>query len=76
MAELRFAVPRLGLVVLPVLIMLPGIYALEAIASLNRSSMLYGAAGNCNLQLIYWRIGNGIGDGAASFPPNDFCRMA
>jgi len=40
LAELLFAVPRVGLIVPPVLIMVPGIYALEAIAYLNRGSML------------------------------------
>jgi uncharacterized membrane protein YjjP (DUF1212 family) len=39
-AELRFAVPRVGLIVPPVLIMVPGIYAFEAIVYLNRGSML------------------------------------
>ena len=39
-AELRFAVPRVALIVPPVLIMVPGIYAFEAIVYLNRGSML------------------------------------
>ena len=39
-AELRFAVPRVALIVPPILIMVPGIYAFEAIVYLNRGSML------------------------------------
>ncbi len=40
LAELRVAVPRVALIVPPVLIMVPGIYAFEAIVYLNRGSML------------------------------------
>jgi uncharacterized membrane protein YjjB (DUF3815 family) len=39
-AELRFAVPRVSLIVPPILIMVPGIYAFETIVFLNRGSML------------------------------------
>jgi len=39
-AELRFAVPRVALIVPPILIMVPGIYAFEAIVHMNRGSVL------------------------------------
>ena len=39
-AELRFALPRVALIVPPALIMVPGIYAFEAIVYLNRGLML------------------------------------
>jgi uncharacterized membrane protein YjjB (DUF3815 family) len=37
---MRFAVPRMALIVPPMLIMVPGIYAFEAIVYLNRGLML------------------------------------
>ena len=40
LGELRFAVPRGALIVPPVLIMVPGIYAFEAIVFLNLGSTL------------------------------------
>jgi hypothetical protein len=38
--SLHFAVPRVSLIVPPILILVPGIYAFEAIVYLNRGSML------------------------------------
>jgi uncharacterized membrane protein YjjB (DUF3815 family) len=57
----RFNVPRIAMIVAPIIIMVPGIYAFEMIVLFNRGQMLDAPSGILFMRFRYWHISNGLG---------------
>jgi uncharacterized membrane protein YjjB (DUF3815 family) len=72
-ADHRFNVPPIGMTVAPIVIMMPGVYAFEAIVLFNRGQMAEALQASASCWFVIGALAMGLA-AARFFSPNELAR--